>query len=233
MCIFAHLMLRITSAEFVISAARAEQFPTPRIPELAFVGRSNVGKSSLLNALVGRRDLAKTSSTPGKTRQLNFFRINDKFHLVDLPGYGYAKVAQTEREAWARLIERYLREREQLRLVVSLVDIRHDPTALDRSMIEWLGSIPVPFLVVLTKLDKVSGKLASQRVAEIDKLAWGFENYCGALPTSAQTRAGRDRLLKALENAVAGRLDPATERAQMAAGTEARSEERGSKDEAG
>jgi len=213
-------MLRITSAEFVISAARAEQFPTPRIPELAFVGRSNVGKSSLINALVGRRGLAKTSGTPGKTRQLNFFRINDRFHLVDLPGYGYAKVAQTEREAWSRLIERYLREREQLKLVVSLVDIRHEPTALDRSMIEWLASTGVPFLVVLTKLDKVSATLSRQRVAAIDKLAWGYENYCGALPTSAETRAGRDRLLKALENAVTGHLSPAAERIEMAAGSE-------------
>jgi GTP-binding protein len=188
-------MFRITSAEFVISAVGPRQFPAAPIPEIAFAGRSNVGKSSLLNMIVGRRDLARTSSTPGKTQQINFFRVNDRSHLVDLPGYGYAKVSKTEREAWARLIEGYLRERPQLRMVVALSDIRHEPTALDREMFSWLDSMEIPFLVVLTKHDKVSAKEAASRCQEVQELIAPCTSSLGVMPFSVVTRLNRDRLI--------------------------------------
>ncbi len=195
-------MLRILSADFVISAARPDQFPKAPIPEIAFAGRSNVGKSTLLNSIVGRKALAKTSATPGKTQQINFFRINDRSHFVDLPGYGYAKVSKTEREAWARLIESYLRGRDQLRLVVALSDIRHEPTALDRGLFDWLNSIGRPFLVVLTKYDKVSPAEAQARVDEVTALLEQCPACIGLIPYSAQTRHNRDRLLGAIGNAL-------------------------------
>jgi len=196
-------MLRITSADFVISAARPDQFPKTPMPEIAFAGRSNVGKSSLLNSIVARRGLAKTSSTPGKTQQINFFRINDRFHFVDLPGYGYAKVSKTEREAWVRLIESYLRGRDQLRLVVALSDIRHEPTALDRDMFQWLDAIRRPFIVVLTKHDKVTAAQARAREEEVLALTSGYPTCLSVIPYSSQTRHNRDLLVKTLGSALA------------------------------
>jgi GTP-binding protein len=188
-------MIKITSAEFVISAAAPAQFPKTQLPEIAFAGRSNVGKSSLLNTLVSRKSLAKTSSTPGKTQQINFFRLNDRFHFVDLPGYGYAKVARTEREAWARLIETYLVQREQLRLVVALSDIRHDPPELDREMFAWLESLGRDFLIVLTKYDKVSPAQAQERKEQVMELTAGYTHCLDVIPFSSQTRHNYDRLM--------------------------------------
>ena len=195
-------MLRITSAEFVISAAAPAQFPRAPIPEVAFAGRSNVGKSSLLNSLVNRKALAKTSGTPGKTQQINFFKINDRSHFVDLPGYGYAKVSKTEREAWVRLIEAYLRNRDQLRLVVALSDIRHEPTALDLDLFEWLEAVGRPFIVVLTKHDKVSPGQAETRLQEVRELISRFGNCRGVISYSSQTRLNRDALLGAIGRAL-------------------------------
>lgn len=197
-------MLRITSAEFIISAAQAAQFPKAPTPEVAFAGRSNVGKSSLLNSLVARKGLAKTSATPGKTQQINFFKINDRFHFVDLPGYGYAKVSKTERDAWVRLIESYLRTRDQLRLVVSLSDIRHEPTALDIDMFRWLDAIGRPFVIVLTKYDKVSVGAAEARRQEVAELARNYAGCVGVIPYSSQTRHNRERLLGLIGKALAG-----------------------------
>jgi GTP-binding protein len=196
-------MLKIASAEFVISAASPTQFPKTSFPEIAFAGRSNVGKSSLLNSLVGRKGLAKISATPGKTRQINFFRINDRFQFADLPGYGYAKVARTEREEWARLIETYLTQRTQLRMVVSLSDIRHEPPALDRDMFTWLEAIGRDFIVVLTKYDKVSPKLAEDRVAELRELTAGMQHCRLVLPFSSQTRFNLDKLVGIIGSVVA------------------------------
>ncbi len=195
-------MIKITSAEFVISAARPAQFPSTRIAEVAFAGRSNVGKSSLLNTLVGRKALAKTSSTPGKTQQINFFLINGKHHFVDLPGYGYAQVSKTEREAWARVIEAYLTNREQLRLVVALSDIRHETPALDRQLFEWLHQLGQPFVVVLTKHDKVSAAEAEKRRQQVLELLDGVEECVGVIPFSSETRHNRDQLLKVLFDAL-------------------------------
>src|SRR5690242_9835721 len=138
--------------------------PASALPEVAFSGRSNVGKSSLLNTLVRRKALARVSQTPGKTREINFFRVNDAFTLVDLPGYGYAQVSKSARAEWRPLIEVYLRHSEQLRGVVQLIDARHDPTALDRQMLEFLAELGAPTIVALTKVDKLRPSARAARL---------------------------------------------------------------------
>lgn len=148
--------MRINTSTFVISAVKREQYPIDNRVEIAFVGRSNVGKSSIINALTNRRRLAKVSQTPGKTRLINFFLINDDFHLVDLPGYGYAKVSKKEQESWGKTIETYLYGREELKRVVLLVDSRHKPTADDLIMYEWIKHYGYDAVVVATKSDKLS-----------------------------------------------------------------------------
>lgn len=146
----------IRSATFLTSAVRLDQCPVDGEPEIAFVGRSNVGKSSLLNKLLNRRHLVRISSSPGKTQLINFFHINEQFFLVDLPGYGYAKVSKDVQATWGPMIERYLIERTPLALVVQLVDIRHPPSREDALMHEWLAHIGRPCLIVATKADKIS-----------------------------------------------------------------------------
>lgn len=148
--------MRIKQSEFIISAVKREQYPIDNRVEIAFVGRSNVGKSSIINALTNRRKLAKTSQTPGKTRLINFFLINNDFYLVDLPGYGYAKVSKKEQESWGRTIERYIVDREQLKRVVLLVDSRHKPTSDDIKMLEWIKHYQYNYVVIATKSDKLS-----------------------------------------------------------------------------
>jgi GTP-binding protein len=147
--------MKIRSAEFILSASSPWQFPPATLPEIAFAGRSNVGKSTLINSLLNRKKLVKTSSTPGKTQLINFFKINEKFHFVDLPGYGFAKVPGNVQKRWQRLIEAYLQERESLRNVVLIVDSRHRPTALDRQLKEWLDHYERPVLIVASKVDKL------------------------------------------------------------------------------
>ena len=147
--------MKIRSAEFILSASSPWQFPAPTLPEIAFAGRSNVGKSTLINSLLNRKKLVKTSSTPGKTQLINFFKINDAFHFVDLTGYGFAKVPENVRQQWQRLIEAYLQERECLRNVVLIVDSRHGPTAQDRQLKEWLDYYERPVLIVASKIDKL------------------------------------------------------------------------------
>lgn len=148
--------MRIKQSEFIISAVKKDQYPTDDRVEIAFVGRSNVGKSSIINALTNRKKLAKVSQTPGKTRLINFFLINNDFYLVDLPGYGYAKVSKTEKASWGQTIERYLNGREELKRVVLLVDSRHKPTADDVMMHEWIKHYGYDVTVVATKSDKLS-----------------------------------------------------------------------------
>ena len=145
----------IKTSEFVISAVKKFQYPIDNRAEIAFVGRSNVGKSSIINALTNRRHLAKIGKTPGKTRLINFFIINNDFHLVDLPGYGYAKVSKKEQESWGKIIETYLYGREELKKVVLLVDARHKPTADDITMYEWIKHYGYNVVVVATKKDKI------------------------------------------------------------------------------
>ena len=146
----------IKKSEFIISAVKREQYPIDGRNEIAFVGRSNVGKSSIINALTNRRKLAKVSQTPGKTRLINFFLINDDFYLVDLPGYGYAKVSKKEKESWGKTIEMYLTDREELKRVILLVDSRHKPTADDIMMYEWIKHFGYNCVVIATKADKIS-----------------------------------------------------------------------------
>lgn len=146
----------IKTSEFITSAVKRNQYPIDVRPEVAFVGRSNVGKSSIINSLTNRRKLAKVSQTPGKTRLINFFLINNDMYLVDLPGYGYAKVSKSEKESWGKTIETYLVEREQLKKVVLLVDSRHKPTADDILMHEWIKHFGYKVIVIATKSDKLS-----------------------------------------------------------------------------
>ena len=147
--------MRVHTVTLLQVAGRVDQFPRGGRPEVAFAGRSNVGKSSLINRLLGRRSLARTSSTPGRTRTINFYAVNDRFLLVDLPGYGYAKVSRTVQEAWWILVEEYLSQRGPLRGVVHLMDARHEPTERDRDLGEFAAAVHVPCLHVLTKADKV------------------------------------------------------------------------------
>lgn len=148
-------MKQIQKAEIVMSAVSQEQYPKDKLPEIAVAGRSNVGKSSFINSLLSRKGLARTSSKPGKTRTINFFLIDDKFYLVDVPGYGYAKVSKQERNKWGKMMDEYFTQRENLRLTVLLVDSRHDPSELDIQMYEFLKHYGVPTLVVATKCDKI------------------------------------------------------------------------------
>ncbi|GJM74801.1 putative GTP-binding protein EngB [Paenibacillus macerans] len=147
--------MKVTKAEFVISAVGPNQYPDDALPEIALAGRSNVGKSSLINRMIGRKNLARTSSTPGKTQHLNYYRINDGLYFVDVPGYGYAKVSKSQREAWGKMIEKYLMERETLKLVLLIVDLRHPPSKDDELMYDWLKAYELPVCVVATKADKV------------------------------------------------------------------------------
>ena len=147
--------MRIHSAEFLLSASTKRQFPAETLPEIAFAGRSNVGKSTLINSLLNRKKLVKTSATPGKTQLINFFKVNNKFYFVDLPGYGYAKVPESVRRKWKNLVEAYLSDRKTLRNVVLIIDSRHNPTKQDRQLLEWLKYFQRPSLIVASKIDKL------------------------------------------------------------------------------
>ena len=188
--------MKIKSAGLLESAAGANQFPDLVMPEIAFAGRSNVGKSTLINSLLTRKKLVKTSSTPGKTRLINFFLINEIFCLVDLPGYGFAKVPAEMRESWRKLIETYLSRRDNLRGVVLIIDIRHGPTAQDRQLKSWLDFHKRPMLVVASKSDKLSrGKCASQ----LQKIKKELELAQLPLPHSSLNKEGRGQIWKALD----------------------------------
>lgn len=185
--------MKITSAEFVLSVASPAQYPQDNLPELALVGRSNVGKSSLINKLVGRRALARTSSTPGKTRLLNFYRINNCWYWVDLPGYGFARVSKSMRGEWQKLIERYLKNRQTLRGVIQLMDIRHPPTADDIQMYQWLRYYELPTILVVTKADKISRGRWPQHLKVI-RQALGLPSEQPLIIFSAETGVGVEEL---------------------------------------
>jgi GTP-binding protein len=188
--------MMITSAEFVTSAVRPAQFPPPDLPEFAFAGRSNVGKSSLINTLVSRRKLVQTSSTPGKTRLINFFRVNEALMFVDLPGYGYARVSQEERLRWRPMVEQYISGRENLKAVVVILDIRRTPNAEDGQLLQWLEHRDVPCVLVVTKADKLS-KTAQRK--QLTLIADALETDPDEIILfSAKSRQGRDALWKIL-----------------------------------
>lgn len=172
--------------------------PSSDLPEVAFSGRSNVGKSSLLNTLVRHKSLARVSQQPGKTREINFFKVNDAFVLVDLPGYGYARASKEERARWRPLIESYLQASAQLRGIVQLLDVRRDPSDADRQMLEFLAELGVPTIIAVTKVDKVSNADALTHVANITG-ALGLESD-QVIPFSSVTRRGRDELAAAIES---------------------------------
>jgi ribosome biogenesis GTP-binding protein ysxC len=190
----------IKSAEFVISNSRVEKCPTTGLPEYAFIGRSNVGKSSLINMLTARKGLAMTSQKPGKTQLINHFIINDAWYLVDLPGYGYARLGKDSRDSLRRMIEDYVLERKELVLLFVLLDCRHDPQKIDLEFIQWLGKEGVPFALVFTKADKLSkGRLAANVEAYKAKLREEWEELPPIFVTSSEERMGRDELLGYIE----------------------------------
>ena len=170
--------------------------PAADLPEIAFSGRSNVGKSSLINKLVRRKALARVSSTPGKTREINFFRVNDAFCLVDLPGYGYARVSKEDRAAWRPLVEGYLRKTPRLRGVVQLIDARHDPSPEDRQMLDFLADLGLPTIVALTKIDKLRSRESARRVAALEQTL-GLDP-AQVIPFSATSGEGRAELAHAI-----------------------------------
>lgn len=190
----------IKSAEFVISNSRVEKCPTTGLPEYAFIGRSNVGKSSLINMLTARKGLAMTSQKPGKTQLINHFIINDAWYLVDLPGYGYARLGKDSRDSLRRIIEDYVLERKELVLLFVLLDCRHEPQKIDLEFIQWLGEEGVPFALVFTKADKLSkGRLAANVEAYKAKLHEEWEELPPIFVTSSEERMGRDELLGYIE----------------------------------
>lgn len=186
----------IKNAEFVISAPTVTMCPKDTKPEFAFIGRSNVGKSSLINMLCNHKGLAKTSATPGKTLLINHFIINKEWYLVDLPGYGYAKRSKTERDKLDRMIRSYILQREQLVNVFVLIDIRHDQQAIDREFIDWLGASSIPFSIIFTKADKLSGgKAKANAQAWMNKLLDTWESLPPYFITSSDKKTGREEVL--------------------------------------
>jgi len=197
MLLWVELMNEITKSEFITSAVLPSQYPVDNRFEVAFVGRSNVGKSTLINALTNRRKLAKVSSTPGKTRLINFFLINEKIYIVDLPGYGYAKVSKVEQAKWGDIIQRYLLKRPQLKRVVLLVDSRHKPTSEDVIMRNWIKHYGYETIVVCTKSDKISKTEIIKNNRIIRETLQLDENEV-LINFSSTTKIGKDKLLEIL-----------------------------------
>lgn len=195
----------IKSAEYVISSARVDQCPQGELLEFAFIGRSNVGKSSLINMLTGRAGLAKTSATPGKTILINHFLINKEWYLVDLPGYGYAKRGQQQRDELQRMITGYILRREQMMNLFLLIDARHEPQRIDMEFIEWLGENGIPFSIVFTKADKLSkGKLAANIKHYLAELSKQWEELPPHFITSSETKQGKEEVLSYIEAIIQG-----------------------------
>lgn len=190
--------MKINKSELEAVAVRANQYPSVGMPEIAFAGRSNVGKSSLLNLITGRKSLARVSGSPGKTRTINFYLCNDEFRIVDLPGYGYAKVSRAESEKWGKMMESYLENRENLLKVVQLVDIRHKPSAQDVQMYDYLKYYGLDGIVVATKADKVSRNEMTKCIKEI-RNTLGMEKDDIVIPCSALKRTGHEELLNVID----------------------------------
>lgn len=184
--------MKVHNVEMVISAVRPEQYPDEGYPEFALAGRSNVGKSSFINRMIARKSLARTSSKPGKTQTLNFYKIEEQLFFVDVPGYGYAKVSKTEREAWGQMIEEYLTGRETLQAVIQIIDVRHPPTADDCMMYDFLVHYDIPAIVIATKVDKIP-KGRVNRNLKIVKEKLNMRSGDPLIAFSAETSAGMDK----------------------------------------
>lgn len=184
--------MEFKKATFVTGAPTLDDCPPPRYSEICFAGRSNVGKSSLINAIMNHSGLARTSNTPGKTQQMNYYLVDEKAYFVDLPGFGYAKVSKKERERWGRDIRDYLLERETLRLVLHLVDIRHEPSKLDEEFFYWLGVNRMPFAVILTKADKLSRNKQNQSMFRLKRILDEMNIEVPVIISSSETKEGVD-----------------------------------------
>jgi GTP-binding protein len=193
--------MKVNQSEFVISAVGPSQYPLDALPEIALAGRSNVGKSSLINRMINRKNLARTSSQPGKTQTLNYYKINDDLYFVDLPGYGYAKVSQEQRRQWGQFIEQYLTNREPLKLVLQLVDARHEPTKDDVMMYEWVRHIGLPLAVVATKADKLS-RSQWQKHVKVVKTTLGMGKDEPFFLFSSETGQGKEELWSCIDKAI-------------------------------
>ncbi|HRJ99757.1 MAG TPA: ribosome biogenesis GTP-binding protein YihA/YsxC [Ignavibacteria bacterium] len=192
--------MKILSAEFIKSIFDLRALPNSVLSEFVFVGRSNVGKSSLINVICNKKKLAKIGSVPGKTRQLNYFLINEKFYLVDLPGYGYAKVPEQIRAGWRKLVEDYISERQNVKLVFVLIDSRHEPTYLDELMVSWLEYYEIPFAVILTKSDKISPNKMQKQIYRSSKIVNNEDLCIDYIPFSTITGEGKNEVIKLIED---------------------------------
>jgi GTP-binding protein len=197
--------MKVVSAEFIKSATEPSQYPEGILPEIAFAGKSNVGKSSLINTITQRKNLARTSSTPGCTQLINFFTVNNQLSFVDLPGYGFAKVPEAVRKNWKPMIEKYLTERNSLRLVILILDIRRDPSAEELAFIHWLRLYNIPFLFVLTKIDKLSKNQRSVRWRSIKEFIGVTAN---PVLFSARTGEGKGDIWKTIWNVLDHEYSP-------------------------
>ncbi|WCN38523.1 ribosome biogenesis GTP-binding protein YihA/YsxC [Aneurinibacillus uraniidurans] len=189
--------MKVTQAEFVISAVSPKQYPHGTLPEFALAGRSNVGKSSFINKMINRKNLARTSSKPGKTQTLNYYLINKDLYFVDLPGYGYAKVSKTEKEKWGKMMEEYLQTREPLRAVLQIVDIRHSPTKDDQGMYEYLKHFGIPVVVIATKADKIPKGKWQKHLKEV-RTVLNMDPADELILFSAENGHGKDEAWKAI-----------------------------------
>ena len=191
--------MKVNNVELVISAVRPDQYPEDGLPEFALAGRSNVGKSSFINKMIGRKSMARISSKPGKTQTLNFYKIEEKLFYVDVPGYGYAKVSKSEREAWGKMIERYITDREPLRAVVQIVDLRHPPSRDDIAMYDFMKHYGIPCIIIATKADKIpKGKWDKHKKIVRDTLE--MDKNDPLIVFSSETGLGRDEAWKEIES---------------------------------
>jgi GTP-binding protein len=195
--------MQIHEVDFVKGVVKWADLPADGLPEVAFLGRSNVGKSSFINMLVQRKSLVRTSKTPGQTRALNFFRLNGRLYLVDMPGLGYARAPREQREHWTRLIERYLSERSELRLALHLVDSRHAPMAIDEAVMAFMVDSPAQYVVALTKADKLSRNQQAQAVIAMRQVLAEHGLEAAVVATSATTRLGRSEVWQLVTRALA------------------------------
>jgi len=191
--------MNVNNVSLETSAVKYSQYPTNGNIEIAFVGKSNVGKSSLINTLINRKSLARTSSSPGKTRTINFYNIENKIYFVDLPGYGYAKVSKEEQQKWADMIENYLKKREQLKSIIMLVDIRHEPSENDRLMYEWIKHYKFEIIIVAAKADKIKRSQISKQLLSI-KNNLNLNNNEFIIPFSSLTKQGKQELWNIIDS---------------------------------